>query len=531
MTPPLPGPPDHVLPDHYRVWRRDDGSWWQLGQGTVYKATDLRTNATVALRFFDAGPRTLDSMGNLAEYAAALARPGSPLVAALRDFFVSGPFNVAATEWITGESLGERVRRAGPLGAEPVWTIARQLLDALASLHTLGLAHGSLEPSKVLFPAEGESDRPLVLVDAGLCLSASVAANPANGSASTREDLRRLGATLWFALTGEALELSADLSLPWQNLDAAGITPTSGALPVLLARTLTGPPAQRPPTALVLLKTLNVLESLGSAMPNLPPMPSRVPSPEPVAPTPAPHPFVAEEGDLWTRPTSRLTMPNRRRRKPGPFFSSLLLLTLGGVAGFFGGIAYERNHHWLESAWEQWLSSRMAPGPLPSPAITTRTLPDPGIPLPPSPPVSAVGVTARLDRIKSLQPDVRDILKYARELRRVATLPVAEATSFPTDAQVARLLERFDWTDPASPDFHHTPILLVLGCSNEPPGASGQAASHQEADAMAQALAQHGIMSPIYTCGLGSKEDVPEIEAAGAASGQFVEVWVAFTLF
>ena len=248
MTPPLPGPPDQLLPEHYRVWRRDDGSWWQLGRGGVFKATDLRTDGTVALRFLEAGPRTPDAMGALAEYAALLARPGSPLVAPLRDFFVSGAFNVAATEFIVGESLANRVRRDGPLGAGSVWAIARSLLDGLASLHALGLAHGSLGPSKILFPAHGESDQPLILVEAGLHPSASIAPDPAAGSAATRADLHQLGATLWFALTGEALEPSVDLPLPWQSLDAAGITPALGALPVLLARTLTGDPrnARRP---------------------------------------------------------------------------------------------------------------------------------------------------------------------------------------------------------------------------------------------------------------------------------------------
>ncbi len=525
MTSPSPGPPDHVLPEHYRVWQREDGSWWQLGRGAVYKATDLRTDATVALRFFDAGPRTPDAMGALAEYAATLARPSSPLIAPLRDFFVSGAFNVAATEFIAGESLAERVQRDGPLGAGSVWTMARWLLDALGALHERGLAHGNLEASKILFPTDDDgSERPLILVEAGLYPSASVAADAVAGSAFTREDLRQLGATLWFALTGDLPEMSPDVPLPWQSLDAAGITPALGALPVLLARTLTGDSAQRPPTAPGLRQTLNVLESFRSAVPSWQPMPSRAPSPEPIAPTPIIPPPAAEESELWTRSTARLTTPNRRRRKPGQFLGSLLLLAIGGSLGFFGGIAYERHH-------QQEITRAAAASPAPLQDLTPTPSPDPGVPLPPSPPVSAVGVSARLDRVKSLQPDVRDILKYARELRRVATLPVADATAFPTETQVTRLLERFDWADPASPNFHRTPLLLVLGCSNEGSDAQGLAGSQRTADAMAQALAQRGITSPIYTCGLGSQSGVPELEPAGMASGQFIEVWVGFTLF
>ena len=64
-----------------------------------------------------------------------------------------------------GESLAERVRRAGPLGAGPAWALACQLLDALGSFHARGLAHGGLEPSKIRFPGAG-FDQPLTLADA-----------------------------------------------------------------------------------------------------------------------------------------------------------------------------------------------------------------------------------------------------------------------------------------------------------------------------------------------------------------------------
>ena len=422
-----------------------------------------------------------------------------------------------------GESLAERVQRDGPLRAGPVWELAQRLLDMLAPLHAQGLAYGSFGPADIRFPDDGSPTLP-----------PSVAIDPAAGTDATREDLRQLGATLWFALTGEPFDTPSDQPFPWQKLDAAGITPALGALPVLLARTLTGDPTQRPPTAQALLETLNVLASLASPVPSSPPMPSRAPSPEPVAPTPEVHPLAAEEGDLWTRPASRLTTPNRRRRKPGPFLRGLLLVLCGLVPGFFGGIAYEKNHAFLEATWGRWLSS-MTPSSAatvsPTPGAPPAAEVDPGVPLPPSLPVSTAGVAARLDRIKTLQPDVRDVLKYARELRRVATLPVADADTFPTEAQVRRLVERFDWTDPASPNAHGTPLLLVLGCAPEPPDAPGQTASQSNADRMAQALAQHGITAPIYTCGLGNQNDLPEIEPVGEKNGPFVEVWVAFTLF
>ena len=405
-----------------------------------------------------------------------------------------------------GESLAGRVRRDGPLDAAAAWGIARQLLDALAPLHAAGLAHGNLDPSSVRF-LPGPADAPeLILPDR----TAALTTGPDD---ALREDVRRLGATLWFALTGDEPEVP----LPWQRLDQARITPDLGALPVLLARTLAGEPARRPATVPALLETLKVLELLAPAVPSLPSMPPRAPVPGSVAPTPEPRPPAPMDDEWWTRPTAQLAAPNRRRGDASSVWNTLILLLAGGLAGFFGGVLYEKSY---------------GPAPtLPPPVAVATPTPEPDLPLPPSPTVGAAAVAARLDRVKKLQPDVADILKYARELRRVATLPVAEGVPFPSDAAMGRLLERFDWKNPASPYFHRTPLLLVLGYSNDGSDAQSQATSRRLADFLAQALVASKITSPIYACAAGSGDEVPEVEKAAAGSGRFVEVWVGWTLF
>lgn len=419
-----------------------------------------------------------------------------------------------------GESLAERVRRDGPLSAGPAWTVACQLLDALASLHARGVAHGSLDPSKIHFPG-AELDQPITLADGdGLPV-----ADPVGGSDATRDDVRQLGTALWFALTGEPPESP----LPWLRLERAGITPELGGLPVLLARTLTGEPAQRPPTVPALLETLKRLASFGAGVSGLPPMPSRAPASDPAAPSLQTRPPFQEEGELWTRPTAPLSPPNHRRQPSRRMGVSLLLFALGVAVGFVGGVCYEKNRP-VDLSWWPHPFPQKTSGPPPEVASATAA-PEPDVPLPPSPPVSAGAAAVRLARIKSVQPDTGDVLKYARELRRVATLPVGDAAGFPGEAMVARLLERFDWRDPASPYFHRTPLLLVLGYSSVGSDAQRRDASQHGADAVAQALSASGITSPIYPCPLGSADETPEVEQAAAKSGQFVEVWVAWTLF
>ena len=68
--------------------------------------------------------------------------------------------------------------------------------------------------------------------------------------------------------------------------------------------------------------------------------------------------------------------------------------------------------------------------------------------------------------------------------------------------------------------------MLVLGYDD-----AGHEASQTLAEAMAQGLARAKIKSPIYTSGLGSADKLADVQTAGVNSGQFVEVWVAFTLF
>ena len=246
-------------------------------------------------------------------------------------------------------------------------------------------------------------------------------------------------------------------------------------------------------------------------------MPNRVPGPDPVAPKPEPRPPVPAESELWTRTPAQLAAPGRRRTG-ADVWNTLVLLVAGGLGGFFGGVLYEKSY-----------GPGAAPGastPLPAVAAATPApvVPDP--PLPPSPPVGAAASAARVQTIGTLQPDVGDVLKYAREFRRVATLPVTDGSTFPSEGQFSRLLERFDWRLPGSPNFRRTPLLVVLGYANE------QAASQRSADQLAQALAQSGITSPIYTCGMGSGQATPEVEKTGVGpDGGFVEVWVAFTLF
>jgi peptide/nickel transport system substrate-binding protein len=66
-------------------------------------------------------------------------------------------------EYLSGGSLGDRVREFGLLGRREAASIGATLADALAAIHELGLVHGDVAPDNILI----RGDR-TVLVDFGL---------------------------------------------------------------------------------------------------------------------------------------------------------------------------------------------------------------------------------------------------------------------------------------------------------------------------------------------------------------------------
>ncbi len=71
-------------------------------------------------------------------------------------------------EWISGEHLGECVRRRGPLPATEAADIVRQVASALAAAHARGIVHQNLKPSNVRLQADGDGRRKAVVTDLGL---------------------------------------------------------------------------------------------------------------------------------------------------------------------------------------------------------------------------------------------------------------------------------------------------------------------------------------------------------------------------
>lgn len=162
ISPVLPG---HIIADRYEV----ASVLGEGGMGIVYKCRDLATGQVVAIK------RVIPPEGKLgAEYvmwfykeSRALAALDHQGIVHARDFgqLVDGsPFLVM--DLVGGVSLHELAQT--PLKFPLIWSIADQILRALAHAHARGIIHGDLKPSNVLVEEVADEPPKVRILDFGL---------------------------------------------------------------------------------------------------------------------------------------------------------------------------------------------------------------------------------------------------------------------------------------------------------------------------------------------------------------------------
>src|SRR5262245_62029454 len=219
----------------YEIDRHEDGSFYELGRGAMgvtYRATDTSLQRKVALKIIkiDIAERSADARERFMREARAAASLRHENIATVYQFGMrleTGQY-FYAMELIEGETLDERVHRAGPLDARTTIDIAQQVTSALAAAENHGLVHRDLKPANLMLVSpdgETSNNKKLVvkIIDFGLAKAIHTAtdlkslthdrfvgtpafASPEQFEHSTldvRSDIYSLGETLWFALTGK----------------------------------------------------------------------------------------------------------------------------------------------------------------------------------------------------------------------------------------------------------------------------------------------------------------------------------------
>ena len=288
----------------YEIDCHADGNPCELGRGAMgvtYRATDTSLQRKVALKIIktDIAEGSADARERFVREARAAGALRHENIATVYQFGMRQETAqyFYAMELIEGETLDERVHRAGPLDARTTIGIAEQVTSALAAAEKHGLVHRDLKPANLMLvnaddPEAMGSDQarskrsriralrksgvPVVkIIDFGLAKAFYTTTDPKSlthdrfvgtpafaspeqfdhSALDVRSDIYSLGETLWFTLTGKTPFAGRTLSeihraqkskaLPTEQLKAAHV-PSS--LRSLLESMLAFEPACRPGT-------------------------------------------------------------------------------------------------------------------------------------------------------------------------------------------------------------------------------------------------------------------------------------------
>ena len=250
----------HQLGDRYAI-ERELG---RGGMGTVYLARDLRLDRPVALKVLPAefaGDSSLrERFLRETRTAASFSHPNIVPVHAVEERDGVLAF---AMGFVEGESVAERVRRAGPLDVRSVVRLLQDIGYALAYAHGRGVVHRDIKPDNIML--ERATGRAL-LMDFGI--SRSITAK-VEGKGAT-QGLTRVGEVVGTAEYMSPEQASGDVVDGRSDLYSLGLV----ALFALTGRpAITGESTQQilvkqltetPPPAVTLRPDLP--ESLGAAI-------------------------------------------------------------------------------------------------------------------------------------------------------------------------------------------------------------------------------------------------------------------------
>ncbi|HTR04137.1 MAG TPA: protein kinase [Thermoanaerobaculia bacterium] len=257
------------------------------GMGIVYRAEHEMLRRPTAIKLLPPGRAGEEGLKRFEREVQQTARLTNPHTVSIYDFgrTPDGQFYYVM-EYLDGVDLDSLVQEAGPLPPARAVRIVRQVCDALAEAHGIGLIHRDIKPANILLCERGGSPDIAKVVDFGLVKDLTGVSDPKlttedvlrgtpqymapeairdPGSADPRSDLYALGCVAYYLLTGTPVfsgrgpletihhHLQTDPESPSKRLGRA----VPADLEAVVLSCLAKDPTERPESARALGKALD----------------------------------------------------------------------------------------------------------------------------------------------------------------------------------------------------------------------------------------------------------------------------------
>ncbi len=143
-------PPGSVLLDRYRL----DEAVARGGMSMVYRGHDLEESRRVAVKVLPQRLRTERSHARFLREARLAAQVVHPNVVETFDAGLVGEAPFLVMEWLTGDTLYQRIRSRGPFPLTDAVLVMGYVLEGVSAAHSVGVIHRDLKPSNVLLGDE-----------------------------------------------------------------------------------------------------------------------------------------------------------------------------------------------------------------------------------------------------------------------------------------------------------------------------------------------------------------------------------------
>ena len=276
--------------------------------------------------------------------AKTIARLDHPNIIHIHDVFVENNTAYYVMEYIEGESLGDMVKRRGPLAEEEAIKYIRAVASALDYIHQRRIMHLDIKPANVMLRKE---DNRTILIDFGLSKQYDAEGNQTSSTPlgisagyapmeqyqqggvqefSPETDIYSLGATLYYLVMGIAPPQAAvivDSGIP------ALPAHLSSGVRHAIERAMEVQRRRRPHSV---KEFLALLDGDGEATILPPKQPLTPPSEDTITPPVKEQPKVEPRKAEQPKPTPTPTTPKKRSK--WWLWLLLLLIAVGGAVGY-----------------------------------------------------------------------------------------------------------------------------------------------------------------------------------------------------